>query len=132
MLLYYIKHYPFSITIIFIVCYLSFFHPPSLEVPEFPGMDKVAHFCMYAGLSGMLWTEFFFNHKKKASDIRYAITGAVICPILFGAAIEFLQEYTTNYRQGDIIDFIANTSGVIISSAICWYVIRPLIIKKQS
>ena len=130
MILYYIKHYPFSITIILIVAYLSFFHPPSLEVPTFSGMDKVAHFCMYAGLSGMLWIEFLLNHRKKTMDIRYAIIGAIICPIIFGALIEILQQYMTDYRQGDILDFIANTSGVIISSVICWYVIRPLIIKK--
>ena len=130
MILYYIKHYPFSITIILIVAYLSFFHPPSTDVPQFSGMDKVAHFCMYAGLSGIIWLEFLLNHRKKAMDIRYAIIGAIICPIVFGGAIEFLQEYITDHRQGDLLDFIANTSGVLVSAIIARFILRPLIIRK--
>lgn len=131
MVLYYIKRYPLSITIIIAVAYFSFFHPPSLEIPPFPGMDKVAHFCMYAGLSGVLWIEFLLNHKKKLINMRHAVTGAVICPILFGALIEFLQEYITSYRQGDILDFTANTCGVLTATVIAWYIFRPIIQKKK-
>lgn len=131
MILHYIKHYPFSIAIIFTVTYLSFFHPPVIaQIPRFPGMDKLVHFCMYAGLSGIIWLEFFINHKRKALDIRYAITGAVAAPVVFGGAIELLQEYITDHRQGDILDFMANSSGVFLSALIAWYIIRPLIIKK--
>ena len=54
-MLYYLKKYPISLTIIAVVIYLSFFKPPSLEVGKIVGIDKVAHICMYAGLSGMLW-----------------------------------------------------------------------------
>ena len=54
-MLYYLKKYPISLTIIAVVIYLSFFKPPSLEVGKIVGIDKVAHLCMYAGLSGMLW-----------------------------------------------------------------------------
>jgi VanZ family protein len=93
-------------------------------------MDKLVHFCMYAGLSGIIWLEFFINHKRKALDIRYAITGAVAAPVVFGGAIELLQEYITDHRQGDILDFMANSSGVFLSALIAWYIIRPLIIKK--
>ena len=56
-MLYYLKKYPISLTIIAVVIYLSFFKPPSLEVGKIVGIDKVAHLCMYAGLSGMLWIE---------------------------------------------------------------------------
>lgn len=57
-MLYYLKKYPISLTIIVVVIYLSFFKPPSLEVGKIVGIDKVAHICMYAGLSGMLWIDF--------------------------------------------------------------------------
>ena len=50
MVLYYLKKYPISLTIIAVVIYLSFFKPPSLEVGKIVGIDKVAHLCMYAGL----------------------------------------------------------------------------------
>ena len=131
MILYYIRHYRFSLVTILAVMYLSFFHPPSVNIPQYPGIDKLAHFCMYAGLSGILWLEFLLNHRKKTINIRYAIVGAVICPILFGAFIEFLQEYITAYRQGDILDFIANTCGVLTATVFAWYILRPIIRKKE-
>ena len=53
-MLYYIKKYPLSLTIILIVIYLSFFKPPSVEINDIPYIDKVAHVCMYFGMSGML------------------------------------------------------------------------------
>ena len=34
------------------------------DIPLFPGVDKVVHFCMYGGMSGMLWLEFLRNHRK--------------------------------------------------------------------
>ena len=69
-MLYYLKKYPISLTIIAVVIYLSFFKPPSLEVGKIVGIDKVAHLCMYAGLSGMLWIEFLRNHCKYDDVLR--------------------------------------------------------------
>jgi len=56
MMFYYLRKYPFSLALIAVVIYLSFFKPPKVdEALLFPGFDKVVHFCMYAGVSGMLW-----------------------------------------------------------------------------
>lgn len=131
MFLYYIKRYPFSLAIILVIAYFSFFHPSSMNIPTFHGVDKLAHFCMYAGLSGVLWIEFLFNHKKGLVNMKHAIIGAVICPILLGTIIEFLQEYITDYRQGDILDFLANTCGVLMATCLAWYIFRPIILKKN-
>ena len=99
-MLYYLKKYPISLTIIAVVIYLSFFKPPSLEVGKIVGIDKVAHLCMYAGLSGMLWIEFLRNHCKYDDVLWHAWIGAVLCPVLMSGAIELLQEYCTTYRGG--------------------------------
>ena len=40
-MLYYLKKYPISLTIILVVIYLSFFKPPSVEIGKIPGIDKV-------------------------------------------------------------------------------------------
>lgn len=118
--------------IIATVIYLSFFKPPSMEETRFPGLDKVAHVCMYAGMSGMLWLEFFKNHRRNMIP-SHAWIGAVICPVLFSGAIELLQEYCTTYRGGDWLDFLANSSGVLLATGIAWYGLRPRMInKKQS
>ncbi|MDR1623540.1 MAG: VanZ family protein [Tannerellaceae bacterium] len=130
-MLYYIKKYPFSLTVILTVTYLSFFTPPSIDIPLFDGVDKVVHFCMYAGLSGMLWIEFLRNHRKGGLNVKRAITGAVVCPVLFGGLIELGQTGLTQYRGGDPLDFLADTMGVLIASLIAWYILRPFILKRN-
>lgn len=129
-MLYYIKKYPFSLAIIITVIYLSFFKPPSIKAPLFEGIDKIVHFCMYGGLSGILWIEFLLNHRKDNLNLKHAVIGAIVCPILFGGLIELGQAYLTQYRGGDWLDFLANTTGVLVASLIAWYVLRPFILKK--
>ena len=63
-MLYYVRRYPISLFIITAILYLSFFKPPSTGISTIPHLDKVAHFCMYFGLSGMLWLEFIRNQKS--------------------------------------------------------------------
>ncbi len=132
-MLYFIKKYPFSIIIVGLVIYLSLFKPPTLTVPVFPGWDKLVHFCMYGGVSGVLWLEFLFNYRRDQSNMKIgkAIVGAILCPILLGGLMELGQLYLTSYRSGDWLDFLANTSGVLVASLISWYLLRPAIFKKR-
>ena len=128
-MLYYLKKYPVSLGLIVLVFYLSFFKPPSLDVPVFLGFDKVAHLCMYGGLSGMLWIEFFRNHRVYGTIGWHAWMGAFVCPIAMSGVIELLQEYCTTYRGGDWFDFLANITGVVIATLIANCVIRPWMLR---
>lgn len=121
---YYIKKYPLSLCVIAVVIYLSFFKPPSVEMPRIPHLDKLVHICMYGGMSGVLWLEFFRNHRK-GMILWHAWVGAVLCPIVFSGIVELLQEYATTYRGGDWLDFLANTTGVILATVLAWLVLRP-------
>lgn len=118
----YIKTYPLSLLVILAIVYLSFFRPPSTELDTVPGFDKVVHVCMYGGLSGMLWMEFIRAWRRRRSPLWHAWAGAFFCPVLFSGVIELLQEYATDYRSGDWLDFAANTSGALLASllAYCW------------
>jgi hypothetical protein len=121
----YIRKYPVSLSIIIAVIYLSFFKPPSVNIGV-SNLDKFAHFCMYAGLSGILWIEFLRNHRNNGYTALWrAWVGAALCPILFGGIIEVLQEYMTSHRGGDWLDFFANTGGVIFASMFSYFVVRP-------
>ncbi|WP_455639931.1 VanZ family protein [Parabacteroides sp.] len=130
-MLYYLKKYPISLAIIAVVIYLSFFKPPSMEIGKIPGMDKVVHVCMYAGVSGMLWLEFLRNHRKYDDVLWHAWIGAVLCPILMSGVIELLQEYCTTYRGGDWFDFLANITGVALATLFANLVLRPWMMKKK-
>ena len=129
---YYLRKYPFSLLIIAAVIYLSFFRPPDLnELPLFPGVDKVVHFCMYGGMSGMLWLEFLRNHRNFEVPLWHAWIGAVLCPIAMSGIIELLQAYCTTYRGGDWLDFLANVCGVTAATLFAWYVLRPWVLKRM-
>jgi len=129
-MLYYIKKYPFSLAILLVVVYLSFFKPPSMDFPRFVYFDKVVHFCMYGGVSGILWIEYLWNHRKGPIHRKRGLIGATLCPILFSGMIELLQEYMTSYRGGEWLDFVANTLGILMATVIAWYLIRPVIEKR--
>ena len=127
----YFKDYPFSIILFVIITYLSLAQPPKIGVLLFKGWDKVVHFCMYGGLSGMFWIEFLIKHRKKEANYIYAVFGAVLYPILLGGLLELCQSYLTRHRSGDWMDFLANTGGVFTATLIAWFILKPLIIKEE-
>lgn len=128
-MLYFLRTYPVSLTIIAIVIYLSFFKPPQMAIEQIPGIDKVIHFCMYGGLSGILWIEFLNNHPYKRKSWHVWI-GAVICPIAMSGIIELIQQYCTTYRGGEWSDFMANSLGVITATMIAYFLICPWMTKR--
>lgn len=119
-----IRRYPLSLLIIALVIYLSFFKPPQTELDSIPNLDKAVHFCMYFGLSGMLWLEYLRSHKNGFS-LRRTLVGAFLLPILFSGCVELGQEYLTTYRGGDWMDFTANSLGVIAASLIAYFFVKP-------
>lgn len=130
-MMYYLKRYPVSLTLVATVIYLSFFRPPSMEIGQIPGIDKLAHLCMYGGLSGMLWIEFLRNHRKYNEVLWHAWIGAVLCPIAMSGIIELLQQYCTTYRGGDWFDLLANTTGVTLATLIAYFAIRPWMMRRK-
>ena len=129
-MLYYIRRYPFSLAVVAVVIYLSFFRPPSIDgIGSIPHFDKIAHFGMYFGLSGMLWFEFLRNHRDNDSPLWHGWVGALICPVLFSGMIELCQEYFTSYRGGDWMDFLANSLGALLASLIAYYFLRPRMLR---
>lgn len=67
--------------------------------------DKVAHTLAYAGLMG--WFAQIFRH-----DLTRLIL--VVGLVMMGVGIEFLQGMTGS-RQFDVLDMVANTSGVVLA-----------------
>ena len=126
----FIKNYPFSILLVLVVTYFSLMNPAKVGILLFRGWDKVVHFCMYAGLSGVIWIEYLWKHRRKKMNVVHAMIGAVICPVLFGGVMELCQQYFTNYRSGDWIDFWANTAGVVTAAWIAWFILKPWIVRK--
>ena len=89
------------------------------------GLDKVAHFLMYAGFAfACIWgyrKQFVSNglaYKKKALLLTLVIS------IAFGGLTELMQEYFVPFRTGDWIDFLADCTGTLIGVLIFYLFFR--------
>ena len=121
----FIKRYPLSLLITVVILYLSFFKPPKQEVITIEHLDKIAHFCMYAGLCSVVWLEYFLSHEG-VSRVR-TVCLAVVAPIIFSGAIEVGQEFLTKHRSIDLYDFIFNSIGVLSALLFAKFVMYPWI-----
>ena len=123
----FILRYPLSIAIILLVTFLSFFKPPSTDLDNVPGIDKLVHTGMYFVMASFLWWEFYKGQKNTHAPIWHAWVGAFLCPLLYGGIVELLQEYCTEHRGGEWLDFVANSAGVIIAAVVGYYFLPKML-----
>ncbi len=123
----FILRYPLSIAIILLVTFLSFFKPPSTDLNDVPGIDKLVHTGMYFVMASFLWWEFYKGQKNTHAPIWHAWVGAFLCPLLYGGIVELLQEYCTEHRGGEWLDFAANSAGVIIAAVVGYYFLPKML-----
>lgn len=74
--------------------------------------DKLVHTAMYFTLALVSIIE--LSKLGKLKSPKSVILWAFIVPISFGGLMEILQQFVPN-RSCDIIDFLANTIGVILA-----------------
>ena len=122
----FIKRYPLSLLVVVAILYLSFFKPPKEKIIHIDNLDKLAHFCMYAGFCSVVWLEYFFSHK--GISYKCAFIGAVVAPIIFSGVIEVMQGHFTTYRGMDWYDLLFNALGVIFAIFFAKYFVRPRVI----
>ncbi len=89
------------------------------------GLDKVAHFLMYAGFAfACIWgyrKQFISNgltYKKKALLITLVIS------IAYGGLTELMQEFFIPLRTGDWLDFLADSAGALIGAMVFYLFFR--------
>lgn len=129
-MLYYLRTYPLTLTVVAAICYLSFFTPPETDGIEIPYIDKLVHLCMYGGLCLVIWFEYLRHHRN--ISFKRMLTGGIIAPTLMSGCIELIQEYCTENRGGDWADLAANITGVISAAIIGYYVLRPFFNKRRN
>jgi VanZ family protein len=103
------------------ILYLSLIKMPKYNIAiSFP--DKWQHCFAYLILT-FFWLFAFYEKERK-----YLI---IFCCILFGILIEVLQYTITNYRTGDYLDVLANSSGVLFGFFIFNQAFKRKQVKKQ-
>lgn len=85
---------------------------PSTNLWNFKGIDKLVHLAMYSALSFVLFSE---KNRHNTSINRQAFNRAniyqIIALVVTGGIIELIQPALAN-RSREIMDFVANTTGV--------------------
>ena len=123
----FVKNYPLSVLCIVLIWILSltpFF--PETPFNKVAFIDKWTHFVMYGGTCSVIWWEYLRRHR--VLDYEKLFFYAWLCPVLMSGLLELLQEYcTAGHRNGDWLDFAANTIGVTIGALVgllmkrCWF-----------
>ena len=95
------------------IIYLSL-APPSgfkkIPISTVEGLDKVAHFLMYLGLTVVCVLDIRFSKKTISDKIR--IGYCILFPLLLGGIVEIIQWKFTTYRSGNWFDMLANMLGI--------------------
>lgn len=91
---------------------------PEESLPTFPGMDKVAHACMFGGLLiAVIWDWLALSGRRLG---KKRPLWAALAVAAFGGAVELVQEAMGMGRGADILDFLADCGGVaLIYGAYC-------------
>lgn len=110
-----LKKYWKSLLITAIVLTLSFVRFGPIEgMPEFRFTDKLIHVFMYFGYAMVLMYDYRHDTQLK----KHKGSFAAICigiPLLVGAITEILQPLLFAPRQGELLDFVSNSVGVMLA-----------------
>ncbi|MDR2475533.1 MAG: VanZ family protein [Bacteroidales bacterium] len=115
--------------------------PPEFQIPNF---DKLVHFLMYFGLTGMLYVDYFklyqaYSWKQVCVFVLKSKRGAVqplsvkpfillaILSLAYGGGIEIFQYYCSPFRTGDVNDFFADLCGVSLAFAVAAVYYRKVV-----
>jgi len=96
--------------------------------------DKYGHGIAYFGFA-IVWSLYFYvnneGHSKKV--FLNGVLKAAVFGIIFGILMEVAQLTLTNYRQFDLKDALANTTGILIALPLLYYFSKFfMLIKKRT
>lgn len=113
----YLRRYPVTLLLAVGIVLLSLLPIPDIKMPvDVPLADKWTHMVMYGVLTLTIWVEYRRAHQK--SNAWRLLLFAFLAPIAMGGILELMQAYLTTCRSGEWLDFVANTIGVCIGSAV--------------
>ncbi len=114
------KRYPFSLLLALCIVVVSLVPIPETPLEDIPFYDKWTHFLMYGALSLAAWWD-YLRSGKVVKWVK-AVTIAVVLPIVLSGLLELAQAYLTTCRNGDWLDFAANSVGVVlVTLCVCLY-----------
>ena len=96
----------------------DFPHPDFLLIINF---DKFVHAGMFGLLTILFCWPFYKTSVASAKKISY-FTAIALLSSAFGYSTELIQKYWATGRSYDLMDWIADTFGVVVAYFLCRYV----------
>lgn len=93
---------------------------PAKDVPEvgwmdsIPNFDKIVHAGLFGGLAFLFCLPFVQSHFSLKLKISYLVRIS-LATVVWGITIEFLQKFYVPSRDFDLLDWAADSVGVIIA-----------------
>lgn len=101
---------------------------PGKDVPQIGWLDgiyfdKWVHAGMFGGLTFLFCWPFYKSNFSEQQRLHYFIKIALAASI-WGLAIEFIQKYFAINRDFDLLDWAADSLGVLLAFLLCkkWYI----------
>lgn len=110
-----------------LILYFTLFPSDNLFDTDLFSYDKIGHFGMFGGWTGLIGL-YFLIYKKDNNAPLFTI---LIIGIIFGAFIEFLQFLLPFDRNANLMDIAANSLGCITAYLILSY-LRAKIIRARA
>lgn len=118
-----------AIIIFYLCCLIAPKDVPEIDFFLFIPTDKIVHFLMYFGLSGVASFNYIYDKRGKIIILKL-ILFALLVPIIYGGLIEILQSKYFPGRTGDWYDFWADALGAIASLPFSFWFRRFLLNKE--
>jgi len=110
----YLKFLPSVLVTIFIGVLLLMQMPKDVSMPHILNGDKYVHAFLFLVLSMVIC--FDAKRAELTNTPKYLL--AAIWPMIWGGALELLQQYTTTYRTGSWWDWVADLIGIAMALAL--------------
>jgi len=108
-----IKRYRLSLFCALVIWVLSLMPVPETPLDGVPLIDKWTHLVMYGTLTLLFGIE-TLRSSGAERPVWFALR-VLLPPILMGGLVEIVQATCTNgVRNGDVMDFVANSIGAVI------------------
>lgn len=101
-------------------------HPTGdLELPLFPGADKIVHAVIFGFLTLMVLLDTMKHRKWQMLTLPAVGIISILCA-LFGVGLEFVQEAMHMGRTMEVMDMLADAGGAILAGGV-WAAVQEWI-----
>jgi len=87
---------------------------PGNGIFALPGLDKIVHIVLFGGIV-WLWASYSY-YKLNKDQWKRMLCLLVVCTLVLGIILEFVQKYFIPGRSFDNYDIVADATGAVLAA----------------